>query len=208
MGARGHLMENRSELVGSSGHSSAHIFRGKYPLPCQQAAAWWSRSLQTFQNFFFFHLNSQFLLEFQESRVLCPTVCVEKGLWKNWGLFLSAIKIHLACKCLMLEGPQEHEISVEEEEHTPGWCRHFTRSSTKWWVHTWVHFSHPHLSCTQSWMPPVSGEGGKQQLFTLTFTPVVNSVHLMCAFELEEEADVQTGRIKKLHTARVWKLNF
>lgn len=41
-------------------------------------------------------------------------------------------------------------------------------------------FFHQCLSCTQSCMPPVSEGDGKQQPFTLTFTPVDNSVHLMC----------------------------
>lgn len=42
-------------------------------------------------------------------------------------------------------------------------------------------------------MPPEGG--GKRQLFTLTVTPAVNSVHLACVFGLEVEADVETGRI-------------
>lgn len=61
-------------------------------------------------------------------------------------------------------------------------------------------FFHQRLSCTQSRMPPEGG--GKQQLFTLTFTPAVNSVQLTCVFGLKEEADVETGRKYTLHTEK------
>lgn len=78
-----------------------------------------------------FHLNCQFLLEFQETRVLRLTVCVEKDVSLVFFVFL-VTEMHLAYKCLILEWQQEHEISLEEEEHTLGRRLHFTHSSTKW----------------------------------------------------------------------------
>lgn len=216
MGARGHLMENRSELTGSSGHSSAHIFREKHPLHRLDAAAWWSRSPQTFQNLFFTLIVS-FLLKFQETGALCPTVnnlLNKAGNSRDRGPF-------------WMEAIGKTEVFLFGHHNTPGFARAWCLHGGSHVRSVWRRNTHPagicilhilwqngeytldcifpsalvlhselHATCLQ----------GKQQPFTLTFTPMDNSVHLIGA-SLDRK-QMQRQAEHKLHTATIWELNF